>query len=99
MLELVFTNAAGGTLSFWCNPANTTGTKDMWSAHNGAWTGNYGWIIRTDGNLIWALMYNSGETNCLNIYEVLLLQCQLGFLESHCYEYKWQYNRILQKCI
>ena len=64
----VFTNASGGTLSFWCNPANTTGTKDMWSAHNGAWTGNYGWIIRTDGNVIWALMYNSSGTNCLNTY-------------------------------
>ena len=64
----VFTNASGGTLSFWFNPDNVSGNKDMWSAHNGSWTGNYGWIIRTDGNLIWALMYNSSGTNCLNTY-------------------------------
>ena len=60
----VFTNASGGTLSFWFNPDNVSGNKDMWSAHNGSWTGNYGYIIRLDNNKIWPIMYNSsGQQN------------------------------------
>ena len=32
----VFTNASGGTLSFWFNADNVSGNKDMWSAPNGS---------------------------------------------------------------
>ena len=62
----VFTNASGGTISFWCNPDNLSGSQDLVSTHNGSWSGNYGWIIRVVSSGINMYVYNTGAGNALS---------------------------------
>ena len=62
----IFTNASGGTISFWCNPDNLSGNQDLVSAHNGSWSGNYGWIIRVVSSGINMYVYNTGAGNALS---------------------------------
>ena len=62
----IFTNASGGTISFWFKSDNLSGNQDMVSAHKGSWSGNYGWIIRVVSILVKVYVYNTGAGNALS---------------------------------